>query len=129
VIGGRRSLPARRSQATDPVGGALAPHGPRGRWSTHFAAAVTAETRLEAQELFSRLQRARLVSEVAQRLASGPVQSDQPQTMRLLGVSRQTVWQRVKRGEIDTIHVKQGRKKGLRLKLLTSQPDLFAQPS
>jgi DNA invertase Pin-like site-specific DNA recombinase/predicted DNA-binding transcriptional regulator AlpA len=51
------------------------------------------------------------------------------QTMRLLGVSRQTVWQRVKRGEIDTIHVKQGRKKGLRLKLLTSQPDLFAQPS
>ena len=51
------------------------------------------------------------------------------QTMRLLGVSRQTVWQRVKRGEIHAIHVKQGRKKGLRLKLLTSQPDLFAQPS
>jgi hypothetical protein len=39
------------------------------------------------------------------------------------------VWQRVKRGEIHAIHVKQGRKKGLRLKLLTSQPDLFAQPS
>jgi DNA invertase Pin-like site-specific DNA recombinase/predicted DNA-binding transcriptional regulator AlpA len=51
------------------------------------------------------------------------------QTMRLLGVSRQTVWQRVKRGEIDAIHVKQGRRKGLRLKLLTSQPDLFAQHS
>jgi predicted DNA-binding transcriptional regulator AlpA len=51
------------------------------------------------------------------------------QTMRLLGVSRQAVWQRVKRGEIDAIHVKQGRKKGLRLKLLTSQPDLFAQSS
>jgi DNA invertase Pin-like site-specific DNA recombinase len=51
------------------------------------------------------------------------------QTMRLLGVSRQTVWQRVKRGEIDAIHVKLGRKKGLRLKLLTSQPDLFSQPS
>jgi len=51
------------------------------------------------------------------------------QTMRLFGVSRQTVWQRVKRGEIDAIHVKQGRKKGLRLKLLTSQPDLFAQRS
>jgi predicted DNA-binding transcriptional regulator AlpA len=45
------------------------------------------------------------------------------QTMRLLGVSRQTVWQRAKRGEIEAIHVKQGRKKGLRLKLLTSQPD------
>ena len=51
------------------------------------------------------------------------------QTMRLFGVSRQTVWQRVKRGEIDAIHVKQGRKKGLRLKLLTSQPNLFAQRS
>jgi predicted DNA-binding transcriptional regulator AlpA len=51
------------------------------------------------------------------------------QTMRLLGVSRQTVWQRVKRGEIEAIHVKHGRKKGLRLKILTSQPDLFAQPS
>jgi DNA invertase Pin-like site-specific DNA recombinase/predicted DNA-binding transcriptional regulator AlpA len=51
------------------------------------------------------------------------------QTMRLLGVSRQTVWQRVKRGEIDAIHVKQGRKKGLRLKVLMSQPDLFAQSS
>jgi len=51
------------------------------------------------------------------------------QTMRLLGVSRQTVWQRVKRGEVEAIHVKQGRKKGLRLKLLTSQSDLFAQPS
>jgi DNA invertase Pin-like site-specific DNA recombinase len=51
------------------------------------------------------------------------------QTMRLLGVSRQTVWQRVKRGVIDAIHVKQGRKKGLRLRVLTSQSDLFAQPS
>ena len=33
------------------------------------------------------------------------------QTMRLLRVSRQTVWQRVKRGEIKAIHVRQGRKK------------------
>src|SRR5262249_43435708 len=37
------------------------------------------------------------------------------QTMRLLGVSRQTVWQRVKRGEIKALHVRRGRKKGLRL--------------
>jgi len=49
------------------------------------------------------------------------------QTMRRLGVSRQTVWQRVKRGEIDAIHVRRGRKKGLRLKLKCSQPDLFNQ--
>ena len=49
------------------------------------------------------------------------------QTMRLLGVSRQTVWQRVKRGEIEAIHVRRGRNKGLRLKLIHSQPDLFNQ--
>jgi len=51
------------------------------------------------------------------------------QTMRLLGVSRQTVWQRVKRGEIEAVHVKRGRQKGLRLKLIRSQPDLFNQAS
>ena len=51
------------------------------------------------------------------------------QTMRLLGVSRQTVWQRVKRGDIKAVHVRRGRKKGLRLKLIRSDADLFAQPS
>jgi len=51
------------------------------------------------------------------------------QTMRLLGVSRQTVWQRVKRGEIEAIRVRRGRQKGLRLKLIRSQPDLFNQAS
>ena len=51
------------------------------------------------------------------------------QTMRRLGISRQTVWQRVKRGEIEAIHVRRGRKKGLRLRLICSQPDLFSQAS
>ena len=51
------------------------------------------------------------------------------QTMRLLGVSRQTVWQRVKRGEIEAIHVTCGRKKGLRLKLIRPGPNLFDQTS
>jgi DNA invertase Pin-like site-specific DNA recombinase/predicted DNA-binding transcriptional regulator AlpA len=50
------------------------------------------------------------------------------QTMRRLGVSRQTVWQR-KRGEIEAIHVRRGRKKGLRLRLIHPQPDLFNQVS
>jgi biotin operon repressor len=49
--------------------------------------------------------------------------------MRRLGVSRQTVWQRVKRGEIEAIHVRNGRKKGLRLRLNCSQPNLFNQTS
>ena len=51
------------------------------------------------------------------------------QAMRRLGVSRQTVWQRVKRGDIEAIHVRRGRKKGLRLKLNCSQTDLFNQAS
>ena len=51
------------------------------------------------------------------------------QAMRQLGVSRQTVWQRVKRGEIEAIHVRCGRKKGLRLRLICSKPDLFGQAS
>jgi len=51
------------------------------------------------------------------------------QAMRQLGISRQSVWQRVKRGEIEAIHVKQGRKKGLRLRLKCSQPNLFDQAS
>ena len=33
------------------------------------------------------------------------------QTMRRLGVSRQTVWQRVKRGELEALHVTRGRQK------------------
>jgi DNA invertase Pin-like site-specific DNA recombinase len=37
--------------------------------------------------------------------------------MRILGVSRQTVLQRVKRGELDAIHVRRGRRKGLRIRV------------
>jgi hypothetical protein len=51
------------------------------------------------------------------------------QTMRLLGISRQTVLHRVKLGEIKAIHVRQGCKKGLRLKVIDRQPDLFNQTS
>ena len=51
------------------------------------------------------------------------------QIMRRLGVSLQTVWQRVKRGDIEAIHVRRGRKKGLRLKLNCPQPNLFNQAS
>jgi DNA invertase Pin-like site-specific DNA recombinase len=37
--------------------------------------------------------------------------------IRILGVSRQTVLQRVKRGELDAIHVRNGRRKGLRIRV------------
>jgi DNA invertase Pin-like site-specific DNA recombinase len=45
-------------------------------------------------------------------------------TMKL-GVSRQTVLQRVKRGELKAVLVRQGRRKGLRIKVLDHQPQLF----
>jgi predicted DNA-binding transcriptional regulator AlpA len=45
-------------------------------------------------------------------------------TMKL-GVSRQTVLQRVKRGELQAVLVRQGRRKGLRIKVLDEQPPLF----
>jgi sugar-specific transcriptional regulator TrmB/predicted DNA-binding transcriptional regulator AlpA len=47
------------------------------------------------------------------------------QAMRLLGVSRQTVWQRVKRGELEAKHVTRGRRKGLLIKVIRTQPELF----
>ena len=42
-----------------------------------------------------------------------------------LGVSRQTVLQRVKRGELEAVLVRQGRRKGLRIKVIDHQPSLF----
>ncbi len=42
-----------------------------------------------------------------------------------LGVSRQTVLQRVKRGELEAVLVRQGRHKGLRIKVIDRQPNLF----
>ena len=46
-----------------------------------------------------------------------------------LGVSRQTVLQRVKRGELDAVHVCHGRRKGLRIKVIDNQTDLFTHSS
>ena len=37
-------------------------------------------------------------------------------TPRLLGVSRQTIMQRVKRGELSVVHVSCGKHKGLRIR-------------
>ncbi|HZU44043.1 MAG TPA: recombinase family protein [Terriglobales bacterium] len=48
---------------------------------------------------------------------------------RRLGVSRQTILQRVKRGELQTVYVHRGRRKGLRIRVVESQSDLFQQTS
>jgi hypothetical protein len=47
------------------------------------------------------------------------------ETTKRLGVSRQTVLQRVKRGELDAVHVRRGRRKGLCIKAIDTGPDLF----
>jgi len=48
---------------------------------------------------------------------------------RKLGVSRQTVLHRVKRGELQAVLVRQGRRKGLRIKVVDQRPALFEQLS
>ena len=42
-----------------------------------------------------------------------------------LGVSRQTVMQRVKRGELRAVHMRTGRRKGLRIEVPTPANTLF----
>ncbi len=42
-----------------------------------------------------------------------------------LGVSRQTVLQRVKRGELQAVHVRNGRRKGLRIQVPAAETALF----
>ena len=46
-----------------------------------------------------------------------------------LGVSRQTVLQRVKRGELAAVHVRCGKRKGLCIRVVDQQPDLFSPPT
>jgi predicted DNA-binding protein (UPF0251 family) len=48
--------------------------------------------------------------------------------MRRLGVSRQTLWQRVKSGQLEALHVRQGQRKGLRIRVVEPPPGLFDQP-
>ena len=48
------------------------------------------------------------------------------EAIKALGVSRQTALQRVKRGELEAVHVTRGRQKGLRIKMIGRQAELFA---
>jgi predicted DNA-binding transcriptional regulator AlpA len=49
--------------------------------------------------------------------------------MNLLGVSRQTILQRVKRGELKAVHLNRGRAKGIRIQVPAALPDLFDPPT
>ena len=50
------------------------------------------------------------------------------EAIRALGVSRQTVLQRVKRGELAAVHVMRGKQKGLRIKIIGKQLGFFDPP-
>jgi DNA invertase Pin-like site-specific DNA recombinase/uncharacterized protein YndB with AHSA1/START domain len=46
---------------------------------------------------------------------------------RILKVSRQTIWQRVKQGRLAAVHVRRGRQKGLFVKAIPPGPTLFEE--
>jgi DNA invertase Pin-like site-specific DNA recombinase len=48
---------------------------------------------------------------------------------KLLGVTRQTVLQRVKRGELQAVHLCRGKRKGLRIRVIDRNPTLFDKVS
>ncbi len=49
------------------------------------------------------------------------------EAVRRLGVSRQTVLQRARHGALEAVHIRAGRKKALRIKVVDDQPRLFEQ--
>jgi DNA invertase Pin-like site-specific DNA recombinase/predicted DNA-binding transcriptional regulator AlpA len=75
--------------------------------------------------------RIRLTDDLKARFNAEPGEGFFPmrEAIRALGVSRQTVLQRVKRGELEAVHVTRGRQKGLRIKVITRQGELFEHAS
>ena len=53
------------------------------------------------------------------------VRADAGRATRILRRVAQTVLQRVKRGELDAVHVHHGKRKGLRIKVIDDQATLF----
>ncbi len=71
--------------------------------------------------------RIRLTDELRARFVEEPPEGyvTMLKAVNLLGVTRQTILQRVKRGELKAVHVRCGRKKGLRIQMPTPHSDLF----
>lgn len=71
--------------------------------------------------------RIRMTEELRARFVDEEVEGYVPmiEAIKRLGVTRQTVLQRVKRGELHAMHLRRGRRKGLRIKVIDSQPGLF----
>jgi DNA invertase Pin-like site-specific DNA recombinase/predicted DNA-binding transcriptional regulator AlpA/uncharacterized protein YndB with AHSA1/START domain len=51
------------------------------------------------------------------------------EAMKALGVSRQTILQRIKDGHLEALYVRHGKRNGLRIRLPQSQPGLFDTPT
>jgi DNA invertase Pin-like site-specific DNA recombinase/predicted DNA-binding transcriptional regulator AlpA len=75
--------------------------------------------------------RIRLTDALRSRFVEEPPEGYVPMqdATKILGLSRQTVLQRVKRGELDAVHVYRGKRKGLRIKAIDDYPDLFHHSS
>ena len=71
--------------------------------------------------------RIRMTDQLRSRFVEQPPKGYVPmlEATKMLGVSRQTVLQRVKRGELSALHVRCGKQKGLRIKVLDAQQKLF----
>jgi DNA invertase Pin-like site-specific DNA recombinase len=71
--------------------------------------------------------RIRISEEIRERFVETPPADHVPivDATRLLGVSRQTVLQRVKHGDLSAVHVRCGKRKGLYIKVLGIQATLF----
>jgi hypothetical protein len=74
--------------------------------------------------------RIRLTEDLRARFVERPPTGYVPmsEATRILAVSRQTVLQRVKRGELKAVHVRSGRRQGLRIQVPDPQPSLFDRP-
>jgi DNA invertase Pin-like site-specific DNA recombinase/predicted DNA-binding transcriptional regulator AlpA len=59
----------------------------------------------------------------------GPGYITMREAVRRLGITRQAVWQRVKRGELHAVHARRGPEKGTWIKLLCQEPTLFQYAS
>ncbi|MER9977473.1 hypothetical protein [Mesorhizobium sp. M0085] len=75
--------------------------------------------------------RIRLTAELKARFLATPGGGFEPicDAMDALGLSRQAVLQRVKRGELDAVHVVRGQRKGLWIKTIDHNPTLFEHTS
>lgn len=71
--------------------------------------------------------RIRMTDELRARFIDQEVDGYVPmiEATRLLGVTRQAVLQRVKRGELQALHLRRGKRKGLRINVIHAQASLF----